>query len=248
MEDDLLAAFEVKKEIENIMSWPQFGFDRGTMPVVNPAPQGTPSRPKLWVAGILAGVLLTMVALGTAAWWYSGIGPPQWMALLRGVRTRINVDQPTVVRQIQQLQRLETVSYTMDKIISGELDNPYLPKFLVSDRLLLLVHGEVIAGVNLAKLQPKDVTVHGQSISLHLPPAEVFSTRIDHGRTRVYSRDTGLFSSPDPNLETLVLQEAERQLQQAALQDGILKLADQNARNTVSSLLKGFGFSEVNIQ
>jgi hypothetical protein len=189
-----------------------------------------------------------MVFLGATVWWYSRIGPSHWMALLRGGNTQTNVDQPTVVRQIQQLQRLETVSYTMDKIISGERDNPYLPKFLVGDRLLLVVHGEVIAGVNLATLQPKDVTVHGRSISIRLPLAEVFTTRIDNGKTRVYSRDTGLFSSPDPDLETVVLQEAERQLRQAALQDGILKSADQNARNTVSSLLKGFGFSEVNIQ
>ena len=170
------------------------------------------------------------------------------MSLLRGGPTRINVDQPTVVRQIQQLQRLETVSYTMDKIISGEHDNAYLPKFLVGDRLLLVVHGEVVAGVNLAKLQPSDVNVNGGSLSIHLPPAEIFMTRIDNGRTRVYSRDTGLFSSPDPNLESDVRQEAERQLQQAALQDGILKSADQNARNTISSMLKGLGFNQVELR
>jgi hypothetical protein len=170
------------------------------------------------------------------------------MDLLRAGPTRINVDQPTVVRQIQQLQRLETVSYTMDKIISGERDSPYIPKFLVGDRLLLVVHGEAIAGVNLAKLQPKDVTLRGKNISIRLPAAEIFTIRIDNGKTRVYSRDTGLFSSPDPNLETAVRQEAERQLHQAALQDGILKSADLNARNTVSSLLSGFGFSEVDVQ
>lgn len=224
------------------MSFPQFAVDHRIMPVETPAPQSTPSWPKSWVAGILAGILLTVVFLGTT------VGPSRWMALLHDGRTQINIDQPTVVRQIQQLQRLETVSYTLDKIISGERDNPYLPTFLVGDRLLLLVHGEVIAGVNLAKLQPKDVTVRGQNVSIRLPPAEVFTTRIDNGKTRVYSRDTGLFSSPDPNLETAVLQEAERQLQQAALRDGILKSADQNARNTVSGLLKGLGFSEVNFQ
>ena len=65
-------------------------------------------------------------------------------------------NQPTVVRQIQQLQRLETVRYTMDKIFSGERDSAYLPKFLVSDRLLLVVHGEVIGGVDLTKLQPSE--------------------------------------------------------------------------------------------
>jgi hypothetical protein len=158
------------------------------------------------------------------------------------------VDQPTVVRQIQELQRLETVSYTMDKIISGEHGNAYLPKFLAGDRLLLVVHGEVVAGINLAGVQPGDVLIQGQRISIHLPAAAVFSTRIDNARTRVYSRDTGLFSFADPNLESEVREEAERQLLQAALQDGILKTAADNARSTVSGMLKGFGFREVDLR
>ena len=83
------------------------------------------------------------------------------IASLRGGGTAIEASQPTVVRQIQQLQRLETVRYTMDKIISGERDSAYLPKFLVSDRLLLFVHGEVIGGVDFNKLQPRDVSVRG---------------------------------------------------------------------------------------
>jgi hypothetical protein len=32
------------------------------------------------------------------------------------------------------------------------------------------------------------------------------------------------------------------------LQDGILKAADQNARNTISGMLKGLGFNQVEIQ
>jgi hypothetical protein len=172
----------------------------------------------------------------------------QLLSIFRGGRTQIDVDQPTVVRQIQQLQRLETVSYTLDKIISGGSDNAYLPKFLVGDRLLLLVHGEVIAGVNLTKVQSGDIAVRGRNISIRLPPSEVFSTRIDNAKTRVYSRDTGLFSSADPNLETEVRQEGERQLQQSALQDCILKAADQNARQSISGMLQGLGFNRVTIQ
>jgi hypothetical protein len=153
-----------------------------------------------------------------------------------------------VVRQIQQLQRLETVNYTMDKIISGERDNPYLPKFLAGDRLLLVVHGEVIGGIDLAKIQASDVSVNGRSVSLGIPPAEIFSTRIDNAKTRVYSRDTGLFTSPDPNLESEVREAAERQLQQAALADGVLKNAEQNAQSTLTSMMKGLGFEQVAIR
>ena len=211
----------------------------------------SPSRPARGISGLLGiilGVLLTIAIIGGAVWLSTGVGLLHLLGMFRSGQTSINVSQPTVVRQIQQLQRLETVTYTIDKIISGERDNPYLPKFLAGDRLLLVVHGEVIAGVDLAKVQPADVVVQGGTITFHVPPAEVFSTLIDNARTRVYSRDTGLFTSPDPNLESEVREEAERQLQQAALQDGILKTADQNARNTLASMLKGFGFAQVEIQ
>jgi len=45
------------------------------------------------------------------------------------------------------------------------------------------------------------------------------------GHTRVYWRQTGLFSSVDPNLESEVPREAERQVHQAALDGGILRVA-----------------------
>jgi len=218
-------------------------------PLVNePEPRGKRGKSRnlhSWILGTLLGAVLTVVLVGALAWLSTGIG---LLGLLRGGGTQINVGQPTVVRQIQQLQRLETVSYAMDKIISGDHPNAYLPKFLAGDRLLLVVHGEVVAGINLTGLQPGDVLIQGQKVSIHLPAAEVFSTRIDNARTKVYSRDTGIFSSSDPNLESEVREEAERQLQQDALQDGILKIAAENARSTITGMLKGFGFQEVDIR
>jgi hypothetical protein len=221
-------------------------------PVANDAePRGTrgKSRGSLsWLLGILLGAVLGIGLLGVLVWLSAGIGLFGLLGLLRGGATQINVQQPTVVRQIQQLQRLETVSFSMDKIISGDHPNAYLPKFLAGDRLLLMVHGEVVAGINLAALQSGDVLIQGQKVSIHLPASEVFSTRIDNAKTKVYSRDTGIFSSPDPNLETEVREEAERELQQEALQSDILKIANDNARSTISGMLKGFGFHEVEIR
>jgi hypothetical protein len=45
-----------------------------------------------------------------------------------------------------------------------------------------------------------------------------------------------------------VREEAERQLRQAALQDGVLRTAEQNAYNALSIMLKGFGFDQVQIR
>jgi hypothetical protein len=73
----------------------------------------------------------------------------------------------------------------------------------------------------------------------------VFSTRIDSGKTRVYSRQTGLLVPADPNLETQVRQEAERQLEESAMAEGILRTAQQNGVSTITSLLQGLGFEKV---
>jgi len=167
-----------------------------------------------------------------------------WSAVT-GRTLSIDVSQPTVVNRIQQLQRLETVVYTMDKIVSGARENPIFPDFLAGDRLLLLVHGEVVAGIDFSSLKPGDVRVEGKQVHLHVPAAQVFSSRLDSAKTRVYSRQTGLLVPTDPNLESLVRQEAERQLTEAALADGILRTAQQNATSTITSLLQGLGFEKI---
>jgi hypothetical protein len=136
----------------------------------------------------------------------------------------------------------------MDKIVTGAKENPVLPNFLAGDRLLMLVHGEVVAGIDFSNLKPGDVTVDGKQIRLHLPPPQIFSTRIDSAKTRVYSRQTGLLVPTDPDLETQVRQEAERQLQEAAMADGILRNAQQNAASTIKSLLQGLGFTNIEFE
>ena len=167
-----------------------------------------------------------------------------WSAVT-GRTLSIDVSQPTVVDRIQRLQRLETVVYTMDKIVSGAKQLSFFPDFLAGDRLLMLVHGEVVAGIDFSNLKPGDVRIDGKQVHLHLPAPQVFSTRIDSARTRVYSRQTGLLVPTDPNLETEVRQAAERQLQESAMADGILRTAQQNAASTITSLLQGLGFERI---
>ena len=187
-------------------------------------------------AGFLIGFAAAMLLALTAG----------WVVFFRG-QSRADINQPTVVQHIQQLQRLETVVYNMEKIVTGTQDSRFLPRALGGDRLLLIVHGEVTAGVDLAALDPSRLTIRGKTVDLNLPEPAVFSTRLDNARTRVYTRETGLFTSPDPQLESEVRREAERQLTQAALDGGILKNAAANARTTLTSLLLGLGFETVNI-
>jgi hypothetical protein len=202
------------------------------------------------VFALIIGLFLGVLCVGSIGWVMLAGNSGQallshvWSAVT-GRTLSIDVSQPTVVDRIQRLQRLETVVYTVDKIVTGAKENPIFPDFLAGDRLLMLVHGEVIAGIDFTDLKPGDVRLNGKQIQLHLPAPQVFRTRIDSAKTRVYSRQTGLLVPTDPNLETQVRQEAERQLQQAAMADGILRTAQQNAASTIRSLLQGLGFEKI---
>ena len=211
-----------------------------------------PARSSVALA-LFVGLVVGVVSVGSIGWVLlsrnSGraLLSHMWSAVT-GRTLSIDVSQPTVVDRIQRLQRLETVVYTIDKLVTGAKENPIFPDFLAGDRLLMLVHGEVVAGIDFSNLKSGDVRVEGKQIHLHLPAPQVFSTRLDSARTRVYSRQTGLLVPTDPNLETLVRQEAERQLQEAALADGILRTAQQNAASTITSLLQGLGFETIEFQ
>jgi hypothetical protein len=212
-----------------------------------PAPRQT-ARPFVTLATLAVGILLGFLLFGgfarlsPAGFWSRLVGH------VTGRSTSIDVSSPAVVEKIRQLSRMETVVYSLDKIVEGDRENAYLPGFLAGDKLLLVAHGEVIAGIDLAQLKPGDVQVIGDAVQVRLPPAQVLTTRIDNQRTRVYSRTTGLLVSADPNLESQTRLAAEQQITQAALADGILDKASANARTSVTALLYGLGFRTVAMQ
>ena len=172
-------------------------------------------------------------------------------AAITGRTTTFDTSVPAVVQKIQRLSRLETVVYSIDTVVEGSKSSVVLPDLLAGDRILLVVHGQSIAGIDLAQLKSEDVRITdkdgGQSIHVTLPPSRLFLTSIDNQHTRVYVRSTGLLVPADPNLETDTRAKAEQQLQASALADGILDTASKNARATITTLLYGLGFKQVDV-
>jgi hypothetical protein len=172
-------------------------------------------------------------------------------ALITNRPITFDTSVPAVVEKIQRLSRLESVVYSLDTVVEGAHSSQVFPDLLAGDRLLLVVHGQSIAGVDLAKLKPEDVRITetgaGRSIHVNLPPSELFVTTLDNQHTRVYVRTTGLLVPADPNLESDTRAKAQDQLQKAALSDGILDAARKNARATITTLLYSFGFAQVDV-
>jgi hypothetical protein len=201
--------------------------------------------------GILLSLLLGAVALGLFVHHArSGMGG-RLAAMISGRPLNI-VSASQVVEKIQRLNRLETVVYSLDTVEETTESNPVLPDAIAGDKLLMIVHGQTIAGVDLSQLKPDSVEITdtggSRTIRLTLPPSQVFFTNIDNDKSRVYARDTGLFVKADPNLETVTRAKAQADLQQAALADGILDAATKNAHATVTAMLEGLGFDHVDVR
>ena len=190
-----------------------------------------------WLSSTLRGVTRPMTELGNQ------LGT-QVSQLLNPSPTVIP-DPITIVREVRAIARLETIQYTIEKVITGETGQGIFG-FLFGDRLLFVAHGVVIAGVDMSQMTAGDIWFDDVgTLVVRLPDAEIFIATLDNEKSYVYDRDTGLFTHGDTNLETAVRQAAELEIENAALEDGILTQARANAEDYLLRLLRSLGFSEV---
>ncbi len=166
--------------------------------------------------------------------------------------TPVIVTSGTVIRQMQAVQRLETTRYTIETVV--EATTSANSTFTSGEKLLLIAHGTVVVGFDLAKMTTSDVTVSpdGKTVTITLPPVEIFSSGLDEGRTRVYSREAGRVvgfpKGADPNLETAARRQGLEQIVQSACEDGIARRATQDGTEAMRDLLTIAGFTSVQVR
>ena len=153
-------------------------------------------------------------------------------------------DPVSIIHEIRTLARLETIQYTVEKVITADSGREDL-KALFGDKLLFVAHGEVTAGINLEKLGLNDVQLQGKAVTIKLPEPEVLVYRLDNQASFVYDRQTGLLVKQDTQLETLARQKAEEEIYNTAIADGILTQARINAENYLDRLIRSLGYEEV---
>ena len=157
------------------------------------------------------------------------------------------VNTTTVVQQIQTLSDLVTVKYVMERVeIVNSPPTSTLGQFVQGqNRVLLLAHGIVKAGIDLKRVRPEDVRIVGKKITLHLPPPQITDTYLDERQTRVIDWEKGFLRDFDKDLETAARQNAVDDIGRAARMAGILKDADERARLELAVFLSQAGFEQV---
>jgi hypothetical protein len=160
---------------------------------------------------------------------------------------KINRDRAAVITQIKQLNRLETSVFTIEKVIDAGTSGSAFENFLFGDKILLIAHGRVVAGVDLALLDENSITTSGTSVSIKLPATEIFNSDLDEAQTKVYDRTKGILAQENKDLESQARQVAEEEIRKAACTGGILTKAAESAKQQLTTLLHGLGFTQVEV-
>jgi hypothetical protein len=151
------------------------------------------------------------------------------------------------VREIQRLNELVSVKYTIQRVVG--LEEQKVP--LGSEKLLLIVQAEVLAGIDLSALKPGDIkTLPDHAIYVTLPAPKIVHIVIDDRQTKVWDRRITWWTPwvPfNPDLERQARLTARNEIEKAALEMGILDQARRNAEVSIRSLLETFGVKTVTV-
>ena len=150
-------------------------------------------------------------------------------------------DPVTYITEVRALARLETIQYSVEKVITAETGQGTFG-FLFGDKILFVAHGTVIAGIDMSKINPEDLRLENGVLYVKLPASEVFVATLDNDKSYVYDRQVGALSKGDLNLETTARQAAENEIRKAAEEDGILETAQQNAVTYLTKFFAALGY------
>lgn len=150
------------------------------------------------------------------------------------------LDSASVVMQVKQLNQLVTVKYSIQRVVGlREAKVPF-----GEESILLMVQGQVLAGVDLATLTSHDVRYTGKrSIAIRLPAAKLFEAFLDEKQTKVWDRQITWWTpwAPfDPGLEHKARLQAINDIRSAAIGMGILDQAQRNAESAIRNFLSAF--------
>jgi uncharacterized protein (UPF0333 family) len=160
----------------------------------------------------------------------------------------IIVDPVTYINDVRTLARLETIQYSVEQVVTCEINQEGPLSVFLGDRVLFVGHGLVIAGIDMEKIQAGDLRLGGDTLYVRLPPAEIFVATLDNDKSYVYDRETGPFASTDLNLETSCRQAAEDKIRQSVLEDGILTQAQANAENYLFKFFSTLGYKTIQFE
>ncbi|WP_240189792.1 DUF4230 domain-containing protein [Bacillus sp. P14.5] len=194
----------------------------------------------VWKSKFLIILLILVIVIAGLS-----IGMYSWFA-----GSTFQEEQGSFVEQIKDMNSLATAQAFTKAVIEQE-DNKIFGKEISADvpgtkrKLLLVVPGTVLAGVDLKKVSENDILIdeEGKEMTIELPRAEILqSPSLDTENIKTFSVE-GIFRSDVDWEEGFGLAQAAKELiQQEAIDQGLLQTAEKNAEKSLSEFFGQLGY------
>ena len=193
-----------------------------------PAPRSYGERVRRWFRPLRWVLLVTLVAVG--AWLLKPVFFPPVPPIQAAV----------LVEEIRDAAKLATVELHATVVVSKDESTWYGAKFL-----FMVIPGKAAVGIDLANLQPSDIAVDGQKVSITLPAPEVLYVDVDLERREVFSAVGLLRPQFTPEESAALMESAQAKIRQKAEQEAVRERAAQQAQALVRRLVLAAGAQEV---
>jgi hypothetical protein len=161
---------------------------------------------------------------------------------------RVEHSGATIVRELRALSRLETSSLHLEKVIELTDHQKRLHGLVdADDSILFVAAGEVVLGVDLAKLADGDVRSDPKTgvAYVDLPAPEILSTRFDEAHSHVHARSTDVLAERNEGLEAAARREALAAFEAAGRDPRAMETARSQAERELRALAKAWGAKDL---
>ncbi|MCA1065524.1 DUF4230 domain-containing protein [Rossellomorea sp. AcN35-11] len=193
-----------------------------------------------WRNRVLLILLLFILLLGGAS-----IGVYSWLS-----GSTFTEERGSFVDRIQEMSSLATAQGFVKAVIEQE-DNQLFGKSINTDlpgtkrKLLMVVPGTVLAGVDLQGIDQDDIVVDEETkvIELTLPRAKILQEpSIDTDNIKTFSVEGIFRRDVDWNEGFALAEVAKDQISQEAVEQGILQAAEKNAEKSLKGFFEQLGY------
>jgi Protein of unknown function (DUF4230) len=164
----------------------------------------------------------------------------------------ITIDNtPILVKEINNLSQLITITAYSEIVVDSvkPFTVPILPGIAVpirsfDDEIVLIGKGKVLAGVDLAKIQEKDIYLKDDSVAITLPKAEILQVITNPSDFETFT-EKGSWSDTEVIAVKVKLRD---KMIAAAMKQDILPKAAAIANIMMENFLRSVGFKKVTVQ
>lgn len=170
-------------------------------------------------------------------------------------KQRVETVKPPLLLSIQDLNRYVAAEGEFQVAIDLKEDRKYVPDFLLNRHSLYIAYGSVQAYVDFSTIGTGAIkeTEEGKTVNITLPSPQLGEASLDLSKSYMFAEERGIFNkigdafNNDPNRVQEVQQRAEDVLSDAAKQSQLLKTAETNTRNMLTSMLKSLGYTNITV-